>query len=340
MERILVTGGAGYVGSACVAQLLSRGFAVDVVDDLSTGHTDAVPVGATLHQFDVGNRAALSSLLTARRFDVVFHFCAKALIPESVTNPGPFFDVNVASGIAMLETLRKHGVRKFVFSSSAAVYGTPQAVPISEDHPKNPVTSYGESKLIFEQILRWYATAYDWSVVSFRYFNACGGAYAWGERHEPETHIIPLLLQVASGRRQHFEIYGTDYLTPDGTCLRDYVHVLDIAEAHILAMQKMESAGFHVYNIGTGTSHSVREVLKTAEEVTERKIPTRKAARRLGDSSVLCANPEQLMKELHWRPRHSDLKEIIRGAWEWEEAQCDQSSLNQRSSAGLRVGSR
>jgi len=340
LNPILVTGGAGYVGSVCCAQLLSRGFSVEVVDDLSAGHPDAVPQPAVVHRFDVGDRDALESLLAYKKFDVVFHFAAKALISQSVINPGPFFDANVASGVAMLETLRRHGIRKFVFSSSAAVYGSPNVIPIPEDHVKEPVNAYGESKLIFEQILKWYTASYGWSVVVFRYFNACGGAYAWGERHEPETHIIPLLLQVASGRRQHFEIYGTDYLTPDGTCLRDYVHVLDIAEAHILAMQKTESAGFHVYNIGTGTSHSVREVLKTAEEVTERKIPTRKAARRLGDSSVLCANPEKLIKELHWRPKHSDLKEIIRGAWEWEQAQCDQSSVNNRPSAGMGVGSR
>src|SRR6266581_342974 len=331
MERILVTGGAGYVGSACVAQLVSRGFSVDVVSDLTTGHTDAVPVGASLHQFDAGNRAALSSLLTARRYDVVFHFAAKALIPESVTNPGPFFDVNVASGIAMLETLRKHGVRKFVFSSSAAVYGIPRTVSIPEVYPKNPVTSYGESKLIFEQILRWYATAYGWSVVAFRYFNACGGDCAWGERHEPETHIIPLLLQVASGRRQHFEIYGTDYLTPDGTCLRDYVHVLDIAEAHILAMQKMESPGFHAYNIGTGKSHSVREVCQAAERVTQKRITVRHAPPRPGDPAVLCASPRKVVREFAWEPRYSELEEIIMGAWEWEQVQYEQMLVKQGS---------
>src|SRR6266700_1350005 len=331
MERILVTGGAGYVGSACVAQLLSRGFSVDVVDDLSTGHTDAVPVGASLHQFDAGNRAALSSLLTARRSDVVFHFAAKALIPESVTNPGPFFDVNVASGIAMLETLRKHGVRKFVFSSSAAVYGIPRTLSIPEVYPKNPVTSYGESKLIFEQILRWYATAYGWSVVAFRYFNACGGDCAWGERHEPETHIIPLLLQVASGRRQHFEIYGTDHLTPDGTCLRDYVHVLDIAEAHILALKKMELPGFHAYNIGTGRSHSVREVCQAVEKVTQKRITVRHEPRRPGDPAVLCASPRKLVREFGWEPRHSELEEIIMGAWKWEQTQFEQMLIKQGS---------
>ncbi len=333
MERILVTGGAGYVGSVCVAQLLSHGYAVDVVDDLSTGHANAVPFGAGFHQFDIGDREALSNLLAAKRFGVVFHFAAKALIPESVTNPGVFFDVNVASSIAMLETLRNNRIRKLVFSSTAAVYGNPQTVPVSENHPKNPVNSYGESKLMFENILRWYASAYDWSVVAFRYFNACGGAHAWGERHDPETHVIPLLLQVASGRRLHFDVYGTDYPTPDGTCLRDYVHVIDIAEAHILAMKKMESAGFHAYNIGTGASHSVKEVRQIAGEVTHRKIPARESARRLGDPAVLCANPAKLAQELGWRPDHSDLREIIRGAWEWEMSQCSQSVLGTKAGA-------
>jgi UDP-glucose 4-epimerase len=318
MERILVTGGAGYVGSACAAQLLTKGFAVDVADDLSTGHGDAVPAGAAFHKFDIGDRAALSSLLSAKQFSAVFHFAAKALIPESVTNPGIFFDVNVARAIAMIETLKKHNVRRFVFSSTAAVYGNPQTVPILEDSPKNPVNSYGHSKLMFEEVLKWYATAYDWSVVAFRYFNACGGSATWGERHDPETHIIPILLQVASGRRERFEIYGTDYPTPDGSCLRDYVHVVDIAQAHILALKQMGTPGFDAYNIGTGASHSVKEVWQLAQEVTGKEIPARKSDRRLGDPAVLCASPAKLKKTLGWEPAHSDLKEIIRGAWDWE----------------------
>jgi len=331
LNPILITGGAGYVGSVCCAQLLSRGFSVEVVDDLSAGHPDAVPQPAVVHRFDVGDREALESVLTHKKFDVVFHFAAKALISESVINPGPFFDANVACGVMMLETLRKHGIRKFVFSSSAAVYGSPNVVPIPEDHVKEPVNAYGESKLIFEQILKWYAASYGWSVVVFRYFNACGGERHWGERHDPETHIIPLLLQTASGRREYFEIYGMNYPTPDGTCLRDYVHVLDIAEAHILALQKMELPGFHAYNIGTGKSHSVREVCQAAEKVTQKRITVRHAPPRPGDPAVLCASPRKLVREFAWEPRHSELEEIIMGAWEWEQAQYEQMLVKQGS---------
>lgn len=325
MQKILVTGGAGYVGSACCAQLLRRGFPVAILDNLSTGHIDAIPDRVALRRFDYGDVPALSDLLASEHFDVVFHFAAKALIPESVTSPGAFFSANVASGIAMLETLRKYGIRKFVFSSSAAVYGSPTVIPIPEEHTKQPTNAYGETKLILEQVLKWYASAYGWSVVAFRYFNACGGEAHWGERHDPETHIIPLLLQVASGRREHFDIYGTDYPTPDGTCLRDYVHVMDIAEAHVLALQKLQSPGFHVYNIGTGRSYSVREMCEIAMAVTGKGINLRAAPRRAGDPAVLCASPKKLMNEFGWKPRHSSLQEIIAGAWDWEQALCQQS---------------
>jgi UDP-glucose 4-epimerase len=223
--------------------------------------------------------------------------------------------------------LREHGVRKFVFSSTAAVYGTPTIVPIPEDHVKEPINSYGESKLIFEQILRWYTKAYAWSVVVFRYFNACGGASEWGECHEPETHIIPLLLQAASGRRERFEIYGSDYPTPDGTCLRDYVHVIDIAEAHSLALKKMDTAGVYAYNIGTGQSHSVKEIWCAAERITGRKISLRSGSRRSGDPAVLCASPRKLMEEFSWRPHNSDLDNIIAGAWEWEQIQASRFAV-------------
>jgi len=321
MSRILVTGGAGYVGSTCCRQLQARGHYVEVVDDLSTGHAEAVPQGIPLHTVNIGDENRLSAIFARGNFDSVFHFAAKALIPESVTNPGVFFRTNVAWGISLVETMRRYNVRNFVFSSTAAVYGNPKTVPIPEDHPKEPVNSYGHSKLMFEELLRWYASAYDWSVVVFRYFNACGGDADWGERHEPETHIIPLLLQVASGRRPFFNLYGTDYPTPDGSCLRDYVHILDIAEAHILALKKLDHSGFLAYNIGTGKSYSVREICLAAEQITGAKIAVREGARRPGDPAVLCASPIHLMQEFGWHPAHSHLHNILEGAWKWEQNQ-------------------
>jgi UDP-glucose 4-epimerase len=319
MAKILVTGGAGYVGSVCCLRLIECGHEVTVVDDLSTGHAAAVAQGAVFRELDIGNRAALAGVLAADRFDAVFHFAAKALIAESVLNPGMFFDSNVASGIALLETVRAAGIRRFVFSSSAAVYGNPQTTPIDEDHPKQPVNSYGETKLSFERVLHWYAAAYEWTVVAFRYFNACGAAATVGEDHDPETHVIPLLLQTAAGEREFFEIYGNDYPTPDGTCLRDYVHVLDIAEAHILALQVQDRPGFSVYNIGTGASYSVRQLGRVVEEELGAKLMFKNAARRPGDPAILCASPRRLIRELSWRPRLSDLRTIVRTAWEWKQ---------------------
>ncbi len=319
MARILVTGGAGYVGSVCCLRLLELGHHVTVVDDLSTGHAGAVPHGAILHQVDIGDRSELARVLKTDRFDTVFHFAAKALIAESVSNPGLFFDSNVASGIAMLETLRAARIKRFIFSSSAAVYGNPRTPSIDEDHPKAPVNSYGETKLSFERALYWYANAYDWTVVAFRYFNACGATDTVGEDHDPETHIIPLLLQTAVGERPFFEIYGNDYPTPDGTCLRDYVHVLDISEAHLLALRVKRNPGFLAYNIGTGTSFSVRQICQGVEDELGVKVTLRNGPRRPGDPPVLCANPQRLMSELGWRPHSSDLRTIIRSAWNWKQ---------------------
>ena len=316
--RVLVTGGAGYVGSVCCRQLLESGHEVIIIDDLSTGYREAIPDSVEFHQIDYGDRAAVARVLRQRRVNAVFHFAAKALIPESVSNPGWFFDVNVASGIAFLETLRDFGVTRFVFSSSAAVYGNPRSVPIKEDDPKEPVNSYGETKLMLERVLRWYSSAYGWTVAAFRYFNASGARDDAGENHRPETHVIPLLLEVAAGEREQFAIYGSDYDTPDGTCVRDYVHVSDIASAHLLALKMPESAGMQAYNIGTGTAYSVRKVVRTVEDVTGQKISVRAADRRPGDPAILCASPEKLKREMGWRPRSSDLSNIVRTAWEWK----------------------
>lgn len=321
MSNILVTGGAGYVGSVCSAELLRQGHSVTVLDDLSTGFRDAVPAGAKFIQMDAGDESGVRELATLNKFDAVFHFAAKALIPESVTNPGVFFQRNVVAGIRLLEGLRAAGVSNFVFSSAAAVYGAPGTDAIDEDAPKTPLNSYGETKLIFEQVLRWYASAYGWSVFAFRYFSAAGGTAERGERHEPETHLIPLILEAAAGERESFSIYGDDYDTPDGTCLRDFVHVLDIAEAHIRALQKMGQPGMHVYNIGTGTPYSVRQVHAAVEQVTGRAVPVKVSGRRAGDPAVLFASPRRIMEELGWRPQHSSLKGILRSAWEWKQKQ-------------------
>jgi len=317
MARILVTGGAGYVGSVFCSLLLANGHEVIVVDDLSNGNAAAIPNGAVFYRVDIGDQASIRPILSKNSFDAVFHFAAKALIPESVSNPGLFFDANVARSISLLEAVREAGVRKFVFSSSAAVYGNPESVPIEEDHPKAPVNSYGETKLMLERVLDWYTSAYGWTVVAFRYFNACGATAEVGEDHRPETHIIPLLLQTATGERDCFEIYGDDYPTPDGTCLRDYVHVADIAQAHLLALQ-VHDPGMSAYNIGTGTSHSVRQVCETVEEILGRKLPIKVRNRRLGDPAVLCASPRRLIQQLGWTPVRSDLHSIVCSAWDWK----------------------
>lgn len=319
MQNVLVTGGAGYVGSVCCAELLRLGHSVTVVDDLSTGFRDAVPAGATFSQLDLGDRSAFQSLVKKNRFDVVFHFAAKALVAESVSDPGIFFQRNVASSITMLEVLREAQIRNFVFSSSAAVYGVPEKTPIDEDDPKNPVNSYGETKLMLERALDWYARAYGWSVIALRYFNAAGATAKLGERHQPETHIIPLLLEAAAGERKVFSIFGDDYPTPDGTCLRDYVHVLDIASAHICALERMNQPGMRAYNIGLGESYSVQAVCRAVEKVVGHAVPTRIEKRRPGDPAVLCASPARIMQELHWKPQHSSLEEIISSAWKWKQ---------------------
>lgn len=328
MANVLVTGGAGYVGSVCCAELLRQGHTVTIIDDLSTGFRDAVPAGAAFFKMSIADTAGLQSLTKHIHFDAVFHFAAKALVPESVSNPGVFFDCNVASSITMLEALRQAGIRNFVFSSSAAVYGMPQRVPIDEEDLKSPVNSYGETKLMLERALEWYARAYDWSVTAFRYFNAAGATADLGERHDPETHIIPLLLQVAAGERKAFSIYGDDYNTPDGTCLRDYVHVLDIAAAHILALKGMNRPGMQAYNIGLGQSYSVRQVCQAVERIVGSNLSVRTEKRRPGDPAVLCASPARIMRELGWKPQHSSLEEIISSAW-----QCKASRTRERSVA-------
>jgi UDP-glucose 4-epimerase len=302
----------------CSEELLRQGHEVTVVDNLSTGHRHAVPDGAEFHAVDIGDAAAISHVLASKAFDAVFHFAAKALIPESVTNPSVFYQVNFVAAKTMIDAIRDAGIKRVVFSSSAAVYGDPVEVPIPEDHPKAPVNSYGETKLAYERLLAWYSQAYGINVCAFRYFNAAGATKARGEEHEPETHILPLLFEAAAGEREFFTIYGCNYPTPDGSCLRDFVHVLDIAQAHILALKKEYAPTFSAYNIGLGKSYSVKEVVAQAERVIGLKIPTRVGARRTGDPAVLCASPKRLMEELGWSPQHSSLDHIIETAWAWK----------------------
>jgi UDP-glucose 4-epimerase len=320
MADILITGGAGYIGSICCAKLIERGHSIVVIDDLSTGFKRSIPPMVPLYEINIRDQRALRKILSDHRVDVVFHFAAKALIPESMSNPGMFFDENVAGGILLLEELRRAKIRRFVFSSSAAVYGNPDTVPIVENHRKQPLNSYGETKLMLEEVLSWYARAYGWGVAALRYFNACGGWGSLGERHDPETHVIPLLLQAASDELATFKIYGIDYPTRDGTCLRDYVHVLDIAEAHIRTMRLLNSPGMHAFNIGTGRSYSVREVITTVEQVVGKNVRVRNVERRPGDPAVLCADAEKLARLLEWRPVHSDLTNIVQTAWAFHQS--------------------
>ena len=318
MSRVLVTGGAGYIGSVCAAELLRQGHDVTVLDDLSTGHREAVPAGALFEQGDIGDSEELVAILSNYRYDAVFHFAAKALVGESMSDPATYYYENIVAGFHLLEMVRAARIPRFIFSSSCAVYGNPIEVPISEDHPTNPLNPYGETKLAFERMLKWYSQAYELSVCCFRYFNAAGATETHGEDHKPETHIIPLLLEVAAGEHESFTINGADYPTVDGTCIRDYVHVLDIAQAYILALQNLDSLGFSAYNIGAGVGFSVYEVLTLVRDITERLIPFEYGPRREGDPAILCASPKKFMEKFKWKPRHSHLGDIIETAWKWK----------------------
>jgi UDP-glucose 4-epimerase len=301
-----------------VGELIQRGHEVLVVDNLSGGHRAAVPPSAVFRQGDFGDARHLDELFRQYKIEVVFHFAGLIEVGESMTNPEEFFETNVAGGLRMLQAMRRAGIRKLVFSSSAATYGEPRQTPITEDHPQLPVNSYGDSKLMFEKMLKWYASAYAWSTVAFRYFNAAGSDGLRGEDHRPETHILPLLFQVALGRQPYFEIFGTDYSTPDGTCVRDFVHVSDIARAHILGLDLLEQPGFRAYNIGSGSGYSVAEVCQAVEKAIGRPLALRKGPRRPGDPAVLVASPQQLSKDLGWQAQLG-LKEIIQSAWLWHQ---------------------
>jgi UDP-glucose 4-epimerase len=316
--NVLVTGGAGFIGSVCAERLLSTGQRVVVVDNLSTGHQAAVPSGARFVQGDFADRAICADLIRRFKIETVMHFAAETLVEKSMTDPRAYFQNNLKKGINFLDVLVDSGVRNFVFSSTAAVYGEPQQTPIAEDHPTNPINAYGDSKLMFEKVLGWYGRAYGLRSIVLRYFNAAGATQLLGEDHCPESHLIPRLLNSVMDPSAEFVLYGKDYPTLDGTCIRDYVHVRDVAEAHVLAAEALAKGICGTFNIGSGTGFSVKEVISTTEQVLGRPIRLRVGPRREGDPAILVASNGKLSRELGWKPLSSSLQEIVKSAWEWK----------------------
>jgi UDP-glucose 4-epimerase len=316
--HILVTGGAGYVGSHAVRRLLEAGHEVWVLDNLSTGHGPAVPDGRLIDD-DLRAPERLAAALTEHRIDAVMHFAASCEVGESVRDPAAYYRNNVVGSLNLLEAMRAGGVRRIVFSSTCATYGLPKKVPITEDEPQLPINPYGFTKLAIEHALSDYAQAYGFATAALRYFNAAGASPAGdlGEDHDPESHLIPLVLQVALGKRESITVFGTDYPTPDGTCIRDYIHVDDLAEAHLKALERLQPGAALAYNLGTGRGNSVREVIDAAQRVTNRTIAVVEGSRRLGDPPQLVACAEKAFNELDWKPRYEELQGTIETAWRW-----------------------
>src|SRR5207248_4210826 len=314
--KIFVVGGAGYIGSVCAELLLNEGHEVTIFDNLSEGHRRAVDSRASFIQGELTERAQIQAALSSTRPDGVMHFAANALVGESMRNPSKYFRNNVCNGLNLLDAMVTTGVRRIVFSSTCAIFGLPERLPIDEMTPASPINPYGESKLNFEKILRWYDQIHGLKFVCLRYFNAAGATEDLGEDHRPETHLIPTVLKVALGHSPNVEIYGTDYDTPDGTCIRDYIHILDLARAHILALGASAS-GF--YNLGTGGGSSVREVIAACRKITGRQIEKIEKPRRPGDPPRLIASSEKIKRELGWRPQFQALDTIVTSAWRWHQ---------------------
>jgi UDP-glucose 4-epimerase len=320
--RVVVTGGAGYIGSHVVRDLIQAGYEPIIIDDLSKGHKPSIPEGICFHSFDIKDTDKVYETFNKYRPQAVMHFAGSTEVGESVKKPGQYFRNNILSGINLLDAMAEFKVESIVFSSTAAVYGEPEQTPITEEHPKVPTNPYGESKLFFEHILARYKTAYGIRSTCLRYFNAAGAHHSEeiGEDHNPESHLIPIILQTALGLRDEVAIFGTDYPTADGTCIRDYIHVEDLSSAHILALKALlEGAMGSVYNLGNGQGFSVREVINTAQEVVGKSIPHKVAGRRIGDPAVLVASSDKIKRELDWKPKYSDLKIIIETAWNWHK---------------------
>jgi UDP-glucose 4-epimerase len=315
--RVLVTGGTGYIGSVVAEELLNDGYEVLVFDNLQQGHRKAVPKDSEFVLADICDIGSLEEVFRNYSVDAVMHMAAETVVEFSMTDPWRYFRNNVVGGLNLLEAMRRHNVNTFVFSSSAAVYGEPKITPIQEDHAKVPVNAYGESKLMFERILEWYGKAYGLRHISLRYFNAAGASQFVGEDHRPETHLIPNVLKAALGKNGAVPVLGTDYPTKDGSCVRDYVHVVDIARAHVLALEKLEDLSGRAYNLGNGEGYSVLEVIDTAKEITGTDIPINVCARRPGDPAILVASSNLAKTELGWKPQFPELSSIIESAWIW-----------------------
>jgi UDP-glucose 4-epimerase len=315
--KIFVTGGAGYIGSVCAEELLQRGYEVTIFDNLTEGHRGAIDSRATFIQGDLSDPKSISLAIATSRPDAVMHFAANALVGESMENPYKYFHNNVCGGLNLLNGMVEHGVKQLVFSSTCATFGTPERIPIDESIPQNPVNPYGESKLMFEKILRWFDQIHGIKFAALRYFNVAGATEKLGEHHRVESHLIPSVLRVALGQRTHAEIFGTDHPTPDGTCIRDYIHVLDLAAAHILALKISKSDSF---NLGTGGGTSVKEVIEACRRVTGHEIPAVAKPRRPGDPARLVASSEKVTRELGWKPQFQNIDSIVESAWRWHKA--------------------
>ena len=317
---VLVLGGAGYIGSHTVYELIDNGLDVVIADNLETGYREAVHPKARFYQGDIRNRSFIDHVFDSEKIDAVIHFAANSLVGESMTNPLKYYDNNLCGTKVLLESMLAHGIDKIVFSSTAATYGEPEQIPILESDKTEPTNTYGETKLAMEKMFKWTGVAHGIRYVSLRYFNACGAHKSGliGEAHKPETHLIPLILQVPNGQREYISIYGDDYNTKDGTCIRDYIHVTDLAQAHILAMEYlMKGNESNIFNLGNGVGFTVKEVIDTARKVTKHPINAKVAERRAGDPAVLVASSKKAKEVLGWKPQHADLEEIIESAWNW-----------------------
>jgi UDP-glucose 4-epimerase len=317
--NVLVTGAAGYIGSICTEVLLARGYQVIALDNLQEGHAAAVPPKAIFCRADLGVRSEIEEVFSKHKIDAIMHFAGEALVAKSVREPSTFYAANIAAGVNLLDAMTRHGVKKLIFSSTAATYGEPHTVPIPEDHSKNPINPYGKSKLRFEEILSDYRAYTGLHYATLRYFNAAGASTERGEHHRVETHLIPKDLDAAAGVIPHVEVFGSDYPTPDGTCVRDYIHVLDIADSHLRALEAIEIVSGEAFNVGNSRGFSIFEVIDAAEKITGRKISRKVSPRRPGDPAVLVASKDKLQRTLGWEAQHSSLEEIITSAWSWKQ---------------------